>query len=472
MKKLFKAAIQFNPEVLQAGGGSGLGLFSKCIKLLLYIHVNIYNFAVCVLTVSKSILDAHGGNITVDSNGEMRGCTFTVTLPAISSDSANYSSEVSPVGVCLPGGKEGNKDGKVHEENEEEKDMSPISILASALQFGRTLKLKSQLSGRMGGWPAAHVHPSQSREQSAHVLARMDTLSSGSVQQFQELGEINIDRDEDDQVFSSSLETNTKKWLKSMRSQERHQHEFRPVPTPTNALATIAFVADVEQQDTRFISDYGLLDCVSNDQYDSSPISGDILDEKKDDDGAKRSGGANKLPRVLIVDDAKSNRKMLCRVLRSRCSVIVEADDGQKAVDIVKQSMVASAGPLSSSSPLFDLILMDFVMPVMDGPTAIMEIRKLGYIGLIFGLTGNVLDSDKDLMIANGANFVLTKPFNMDAFDEALLEYTVGLATANDPSAIAGSTNICSDGGEGSSNPRKIWDIFQSITDARYLSRK
>ena len=42
MKKLFKAAIQFNPEVLQAGGGSGLGLFSKCIKLILYIHVNIY----------------------------------------------------------------------------------------------------------------------------------------------------------------------------------------------------------------------------------------------------------------------------------------------------------------------------------------------------------------------------------------------------------------------------------------------
>ena len=83
-----------------------------------------------------------------------------------------------------------------------------------------------------------------------------------------------------------------------------------------------------------------------------------------------------------------------------------------------------------------------------------------------------MLDSDKELMITNGANIVLTKPFNMDAFDEALLEYTVGLATANDPSAIAGSTNICSDGGEGSSNPRKIWDIFQSITDARYLSRK
>ena len=49
MKKLFKAAIQFNPEVLQAGGGSGLGLFSKCIKLILYIHVNIYITSLCVL---------------------------------------------------------------------------------------------------------------------------------------------------------------------------------------------------------------------------------------------------------------------------------------------------------------------------------------------------------------------------------------------------------------------------------------
>jgi len=64
-------------------------------------------------------------------------------------------------------------------------------------------------------------------------------------------------------------------------------------------------------------------------------------------------------------------------------------------------------------------------MPVMDGPTAIKEIRGIGYDGLIFGLTGNVLESDKDLMLVNGANTVLTKPFNMEAFDVALLEHMV-----------------------------------------------
>jgi len=130
----------------------------------------------------------------------------------------------------------------------------------------------------------------------------------------------------------------------------------------------------------------------------------------------------SRLPRVLVVDDATSNRKMLCRVLRSRCSSIVETDNGQKAVDIVKESMLASDSLVPNNCQPFDLILMDFVMPVMDGPTAIKEIRGLGYTGLIFGLTGNALESDKELLLVNGANVVLTKPFDLGAFDQAILE--------------------------------------------------
>jgi len=127
----------------------------------------------------------------------------------------------------------------------------------------------------------------------------------------------------------------------------------------------------------------------------------------------------------------------LCRVLRSRCAAIVEADDGQKALEIVRETMRGSDQLPRNNSPPFDLILMDFVMPVMDGPTAIKEIRDLGYKGLIFGLTGNVLDGDKDLMIANGADFVLTKPFNIDVFDRAFLAHkarALTVPTAEHPS--------------------------------------
>ena len=78
---------------------------------------------------------------------------------------------------------------------------------------------------------------------------------------------------------------------------------------------------------------------------------------------------------------------------------------------------------LSAASELqYDIILMDFIMPEMDGPTATKEIRKAGYTGLLFGLTGNVLESDIEYFIAQGANDVLTKPFDIKAYDGLVAE--------------------------------------------------
>ena len=69
---------------------------------------------------------------------------------------------------------------------------------------------------------------------------------------------------------------------------------------------------------------------------------------------------------ILVVDDSKLNRKMLCKVLRSKGHVCDEADDGLKAVQKVKERMMQCNTEKKNS---FDAILMDFVMPCMDGPT-------------------------------------------------------------------------------------------------------
>ena len=55
--------------------------------------------------------------------------------------------------------------------------------------------------------------------------------------------------------------------------------------------------------------------------------------------------------------------------------------------------------------------------PYYSGPTACAELRKLGYRGLLIGLTGNTSNNDRIKFISSGANEVLIKPLNINAFD-------------------------------------------------------
>ena len=55
-------------------------------------------------------------------------------------------------------------------------------------------------------------------------------------------------------------------------------------------------------------------------------------------------------------------------------------------------------------------------MPNMSGVEASRLIRQLGYTGLIVGVTGNSQQSDIDEFTAAGANKVMTKPLDIEAF--------------------------------------------------------
>ena len=105
--------------------------------------------------------------------------------------------------------------------------------------------------------------------------------------------------------------------------------------------------------------------------------------------------------RLLIVDDSQMSRKMLMRVMKGQGYTCEEVENGQQAVDVIKHV-------LSGVKPggYFDCILMDYMMPVLDGPSATKQIRDLGYTGKIFAVTGNVLQHDIDHFIACGANLV------------------------------------------------------------------
>ena len=115
---------------------------------------------------------------------------------------------------------------------------------------------------------------------------------------------------------------------------------------------------------------------------------------------------------VLIVDDATSNRKLLMRILTAKGYACTGAEDGQQGIDVYQR--------LEAAGTHVDAIVMDFEMPVMNGPTATKAIRDLGCTCFIAGVTGNILPQDVDYFRAQGANTVIAKPLNIDVFESYL----------------------------------------------------
>lgn len=109
---------------------------------------------------------------------------------------------------------------------------------------------------------------------------------------------------------------------------------------------------------------------------------------------------------ILVVDDSISNTKMLVRLLKRAGHTCSVARDGQQAIDKYQKE-----------NGSFDTILMDYEMPVLNGPEATKRLRNMGCTSLIFGITGNVLAEDVAFFKASGANQVLPKPVSMGAID-------------------------------------------------------
>ena len=89
-----------------------------------------------------------------------------------------------------------------------------------------------------------------------------------------------------------------------------------------------------------------------------------------------------------------------------------EAEDGNEAVASVVHSELG-----------FDLILMDYIMPNKDGPEATEEIRRLGFCGLIVGVTGNLQANDTSHFLSAGADVVLSKPLDIAQLKKIVQDY-------------------------------------------------
>jgi len=106
---------------------------------------------------------------------------------------------------------------------------------------------------------------------------------------------------------------------------------------------------------------------------------------------------------ILIVDDDMRNVFALTRVFEEKGMKVIKAENGKKAIECLE------------TSPIVDLVLMDIMMPEMDGYEAMTEIRKLGqYKELpIIALTAKAMKEDKQKCLDAGASDYITKPVDV-----------------------------------------------------------
>jgi CheY-like chemotaxis protein len=120
---------------------------------------------------------------------------------------------------------------------------------------------------------------------------------------------------------------------------------------------------------------------------------------------------------VLLVEDNDMNMEVAEFILTEEKATVIKANNGQEAVDIFAKSKQGE----------INVILMDVMMPVMDGETATRNIRALNREDAatvpIIAMTANAFEEDVRSAFDAGMNEHITKPVEPDNLKRAILRY-------------------------------------------------
>lgn len=131
-------------------------------------------------------------------------------------------------------------------------------------------------------------------------------------------------------------------------------------------------------------------------------------EEEKESDAPPvdgQSGGSDFAgKRVLLVEDDARNVFALVHALESKKMKVTVAGNGRRCMDILQEDKD------------FDLVLMDIMMPLMDGFETMREIRRQPELQElpIIALTAKAMKSDRDKCLEAGASDYISKPLHMD----------------------------------------------------------
>lgn len=118
--------------------------------------------------------------------------------------------------------------------------------------------------------------------------------------------------------------------------------------------------------------------------------------------------------RVLVVEDNELNMEIITTLLEDYKILVEQAYNGAEALKMIKEN----------KKGYYDLILMDIMMPVMDGLKATKEIRKLSRDDCkdipIIAMSANAFDEDVKRSLASGMDGHLSKPIDLKKLEEIL----------------------------------------------------
>jgi CheY-like chemotaxis protein len=115
------------------------------------------------------------------------------------------------------------------------------------------------------------------------------------------------------------------------------------------------------------------------------------------------------MTRILVAEDNAVNRELLRELLELRGYTVLEACDGQEALNAIKQ-----APP--------DLLLLDIGMPVLDGFAVIRRLREDARLARlpVVAVTAYAMRGDRERILNSGFDGYLSKPVNPASLTEEL----------------------------------------------------
>jgi len=102
---------------------------------------------------------------------------------------------------------------------------------------------------------------------------------------------------------------------------------------------------------------------------------------------------------ILISEDDPTSQKIIRKILEQQGARVEVFADGQQLLD-------------SGLYHTADVIVLDYHMPVLDGPSTARRLRELDYQGPLLALTAGIVDSEREACLQAGMNDVQGKPLD------------------------------------------------------------